>query len=70
MGELQKVGGAEVVAVGSAPMPAAPALSAHALAGLPGNADVDPYWRLVAAFLVAYPSHSARAYFGDLRARH
>jgi hypothetical protein len=40
MGELQRVGGGEVVAVGSAPAPApAPAaLSAHALARLPGNA--------------------------------
>jgi integrase/recombinase XerD len=70
MGEVQRVGVAEVVAAGSVPAPAAPALSAHALAGLPGNANVDPYWRLVAAFLVGYPKHSARAYFGDLRAWH
>jgi hypothetical protein len=34
MGELQRVGGGEVVAVGSVP---APALSAHALARLPGQ---------------------------------
>src|SRR5664279_5248251 len=53
MSELQTVAGGEVVAVGSAP--ASPALSADALARLPGNANVDPYWRLVAAFLVAYP---------------
>lgn len=27
-----------------------------------------PYWRIVAAFLVGYPPHPSRAYFGDLRA--
>ncbi|MDQ3880476.1 MAG: tyrosine-type recombinase/integrase [Chloroflexota bacterium] len=30
--------------------------------------DGDPYWRLVTAFLVAYPPHSSRAYFSDLNA--
>jgi hypothetical protein len=35
---------------------------------LPGDVAVDPYWHLVAAFLVGYPSHSSRAYFGDLKA--
>jgi len=43
-------------------------LPAEALERLPGGVDVDPYWRLVAAFLVGYPPHSARAYFGDLKA--
>jgi uncharacterized membrane protein len=32
------------------------------------GAETDPYWRLVAAFLVGYPPHSSRAYFGDLKA--
>jgi hypothetical protein len=41
---------------------------AKTLDRLPGNVDVDPYWRLVAAFLVGYPPHSSRAYFGDLKA--
>ena len=46
-------------------------LAAHAaLERLPtvGAAGSDPYWRLVAAFLVGYPPHSSRAYFGDLKA--
>jgi integrase/recombinase XerD len=52
--------------------PAPPAeLATHsALERLPdvGGAGVDPYWRLVGAFLVGYPPHSSRAYFGDLKA--
>src|SRR5664280_1484393 len=42
---------------------------AEALARLPeGPADTDPFWRLAAAFLVAYPDSTARAYLGDLKA--
>jgi hypothetical protein len=43
----------------------APLLPAEALDRLPAGGDVDPYWRIVAAFVVAYPAHSSRAYFGD-----
>lgn len=39
-----------------------------AVAGLPGSADVDPFERLAAAFIVGYPANSARAYIGDLQA--
>jgi hypothetical protein len=41
----------------------------HSAGHLPGTAGagIDPYWRLVAAFLVGYPQHSSRAYFGDLK---
>src|SRR5690349_5874693 len=39
-----------------------------AIARLPGTADVDPFLRLVAAFLVGYDRHSLRAYRGDLAA--
>jgi site-specific recombinase XerD len=68
MGELVRVE-ASAVDVELAPGPlAAPALRLDALARLPGDGDADPYWRLVAAFLVGYPPHSARAYFGDLKA--
>jgi integrase/recombinase XerD len=53
-------------------VPAPPAaLATHpALERLPnvGGAGADPYWRLVGAFLVGYPPHSSRAYFGDLKA--
>jgi len=50
--------------------PAAPELPVDALARLPelGVGGGDPYWRLVSAFLVGYPPHSSRAYFGDLKA--
>jgi integrase/recombinase XerD len=48
--------------------PPGPELPGAALDRLPNGADVDPYWRLVAAFLVGYPPHSSRAYFGDLKA--
>ena len=50
--------------------PAAPELPLDALARLPelGDRGGDPYWRLATAFLVGYPPHSSRAYFGDLRA--
>jgi len=42
---------------------------AEALARLPeGPADTDPFWRLAAAFLVAYPDSTAKAYLGDLKA--
>jgi integrase/recombinase XerD len=59
------------IAVGLLPSPPAPDLPATALERLPAAdvaGDLDPYWRLVAAFLVAYPPHSSRAYFGDLKA--
>src|SRR5664280_1302433 len=42
---------------------------AEALVRLPvGPADTDPFWRLAAAFLVAYPDSTAKAYLGDLKA--
>jgi integrase/recombinase XerD len=41
----------------------------EALARLPeGPVDADPFWRLAAAFLVAYPDSTAKAYLGDLKA--
>ena len=48
---------------------AAPALPVDALQRLPelGAGGGDPYWHLVSAFLVGYPPHSSRAYFGDLK---
>jgi hypothetical protein len=66
MGELVAVEASEVEL--ALPPPPAPALRGHALARLPGDSSADPYWRLVAAFLVGYPPHSSRAYFGDLKA--
>jgi hypothetical protein len=52
------------------PEPPAALLAHPHLEHLPGTAGAgtDPYWRLVAAFLVGYPPHSSRAYFGDLKA--
>jgi len=51
------------------PAPPAPALPPTPLARLPEAAGAsDPYWRLVAAFLVGYPAHSSRAYLSDLKA--
>jgi integrase/recombinase XerD len=48
---------------------AVPELPAVALNRLPeGPVGTDPFWRLVAAFLVAYPDVTAKAYLGDLRA--
>jgi len=56
---------AGVVTVSSPP----PTLPPAALESLPVlHGDADPYWRLVTAFLVGYPRHSSRAYFGDLKA--
>ncbi len=39
-----------------------------ALDRLPGASGADPFLRLAAAFLAAYPANSARAYRTDLRA--
>jgi integrase/recombinase XerD len=62
-GELQRTTAIDV------PAPMAPSLAAEALERLPlVDGDVDPYWRLVTAFLVGYPPHSSRAYFSDLKA--
>ena len=47
---------------------AAPDLPAAALARLPAEFEADPFWRLVAAFLIGYPPATARAYLSDLRA--
>ena len=49
---------------------AAPELPVDALQRLPEleAGGGDPYWRLATAFLVGYPPHSSRAYFGDLKA--
>jgi integrase/recombinase XerD len=60
--ELQPIAAATIIA---------PALSAGPTAAPPTvGADADPYWRLVTAFLVGYPPHSARAYFSDLKVWH
>lgn len=61
---LQQLAAADVAA------PVAPELPIDALQRLPelGAGGGDAYWRLVAAFLVGYPPHSSRAYFGDLKA--
>ncbi len=48
--------------------PAAVVDRAAAIGRLPGSLDADPFERLAAAFLVAYPRHSARAYLVDLKA--
>jgi integrase/recombinase XerD len=53
--------------------PSAPAtvelpVDTAALDRLPGSSDADPFLRLAAAFLAAYPANSARAYRTDLRA--
>src|SRR3954469_22166000 len=52
------------------PVPATVELPADtaALDRLPGARDTDPFLRLAAAFLTAYPANSARAYRTDLRA--
>src|SRR5918997_2302854 len=56
-------------------MPAAPALPGAAVARLPrgefgvDELDADPFWRLVAAFLVeCRRAQTRRAYFTDLKA--
>jgi integrase/recombinase XerD len=59
--ELQPIAAATIASS------AVPALPGGPLERLPG-AGADPYWRLVTAFLVGYPPHSARAYFSDLKA--
>jgi integrase/recombinase XerD len=62
-GELQRVASIAF------PAPPAPELPVEALDRLPlVDGDIDPYWRLVTAFLVGYPPHSSRAYFSDLKA--
>jgi integrase/recombinase XerD len=43
-------------------------VDAAALSRLPGTAEADPFLRLAAAFLAAYPATTARAYRTDLRA--
>src|SRR4051812_26586162 len=53
--------------------PSAPAtvelpVDTAALDRLPGASNADPFLRLAAAFLAAYPANSARAYRTDLRA--
>jgi hypothetical protein len=48
--------------------PLAPALPVGALELLPDvGVGINPYWRLVTAFLVGYPPHFSRAYFSDLK---
>jgi integrase/recombinase XerD len=60
---LQRIATVDVTA------PPAPALPAEPLGRLPAvSGTSDPYWPLVAAFLVGYPPHSSRAYFSDLKA--
>jgi integrase/recombinase XerD len=46
-----------------------PVVREEALDHLPeGPAGADPFWRLAAAFLVAYPDSTAKAYLGGLKA--
>src|SRR3954447_10933910 len=44
------------------------AVDSTVLNRLPGSSEADPFLRLAAAFLAAYPANSARAYRTDLRA--
>jgi hypothetical protein len=41
------------------------AVDSTALDRLPGSSEADPFLRLAAAFLAAYPANSARAYRTD-----
>ena len=60
---------AELVLVPWSGTSAVAVLDRHAAVDrLPGSPADDPYRRLVMAFLVGYPTHSARAYFSDLKA--
>ena len=52
----------------SAPAPVELPVDTAALDRLPGASDTDPFLRLAAAFLAAYPATTARAYRTDLRA--
>ena len=47
---------------------ARPADRGQAIDRLPGGGELDPFDRLVMAFLVGYPSSTARAYLTDLKA--
>ena len=70
-GEAAAGGELQLLATVGVAAPPAPDLPHDALARLPEvGAGADPYWRLVTAFLVGYPPHSARAYFSDLKAWH
>jgi integrase/recombinase XerD len=57
-----------VVAVWSGRSPARNADRSSAVDQLPGSASQDPYQRLVMAFLIGYPTNTARAYLSDLKA--
>lgn len=46
--------------------PPAAAVDHAAVDRLPGTSDTDPFWRLAAAFIHAYPTSTARSYFTDL----
>jgi integrase/recombinase XerD len=59
---------ATVPATAAVALPAGVAINQTALERLPGTAEADPFLRLAAAFLAAYPANSARAYRGDLLA--
>lgn len=52
----------------AAPVAGALPVDRAALDRLPGPGDADPFLRLAAAFLAAYPANSARAYRTDLAA--
>jgi integrase/recombinase XerD len=59
----------ELVAVTLSPAPSVDlAVDPVAVDRLPGSGEADPFLRLAAAFLAAYPANSARAYRNDLRA--
>jgi integrase/recombinase XerD len=59
----------ELVAVTLSPTAAVDvAVDSAAIDRLPGSGEADPFLRLAAAFLAAYPANSARAYRTDLRA--
>jgi site-specific recombinase XerD len=70
MGETSSTSTAlQPIAAATVAAPLAPPLPAGALERLPDvGTGIDPYWRLVTAFLVGYPPHSSRAYFSDLKA--
>jgi integrase/recombinase XerD len=60
--------GPRAVAWSGVPATAGPGDAAGAIARLPGSAGLDPFTRLLGAFLLGYPRHSTRAYYRDVSA--
>ncbi len=54
----------------STPATTALPVDTAALDRLPGASGADPFLRLAAAFLAAYPANSARAYRTDVTGEH